>query len=92
MSHPLPSLSMNAAPPCSNGDLRLFGGQVRTEGTIEVCQSGLWQRDTICDDDWDNSDARVVCRELGFATDGNEVYTLIYRIVGNFRGFQFFCR
>ena len=71
MPHDLHRLSICAAPPCNDGDVRLFGGQTRTEGTIEVCRSNKWQGDTICDDRWDNSDAVVVCRELGFASDGN---------------------
>lgn len=67
---------MYIAPPpetCVEGDLRLFGGQRPTEGTIEVCQSGSWQGGTICDDRWDNSEAAVVCRQLGHEADGNYV-------------------
>lgn len=69
---------IRSAPPCVDGDLRLFGGQVETEGTIEVCQSGSWQGGTICDDSWDNNEATVVCRQLGFATNGNQL--LIARV------------
>ena len=62
---------VQVAPPCVDGDLRLFGGQEDTEGTIEVCQSGLWQGATICDDLWDSADAAVACRQLGYESDGN---------------------
>ena len=44
--------------------LRLTGGTSRLEGKVEVLYQGIWG--TICDDGWDDIDATVVCRELGF--------------------------
>ncbi|XP_068177668.1 neurotrypsin isoform X3 [Antennarius striatus] len=45
--------------------IRLVGGQSRTEGTVEIFHAGQWG--SICDDQWDDSDAEVVCRQLGLS-------------------------
>ena len=53
---------------CQEGDLRLVGGLKDMQGRVEICIGQVWG--TVCDDYWGVSDAKVVCRQLGFGEVG----------------------
>ena len=54
---------------CLDGSVRIRGSNFERLGRVEVCVNGTWG--TICDDFWDNRDASVVCRQLGYSPYGN---------------------
>lgn len=47
-----------------SGEVHLVGGVTQYDGVVEIYWSGVWQK--ICYDDWDELDARVVCRQMGY--------------------------
>ena len=53
---------------CSKeGSVRLVQGDIDREGTVQVCQGGIWS--AVCDDQWGTPDAAVVCKQLGYPFD-----------------------
>lgn len=55
--------------PCTDGDVRLTGGERENEGRVEVCVNASWSG-TICDDSWDQYDAEVICHQLNLTFKG----------------------
>jgi len=44
--------------------MRLTGGTAWFEGRVEVCSDQNWG--TVCDHNWDDTDALVACRQRGY--------------------------
>lgn len=53
----------------TQGSVRLVWGAGDWEGNVQICNGGVWG--WVCHNTWDNTDAQIVCNELGFASTGN---------------------
>ena len=49
---------------CTEGDVRLTGGETVMEGRVEVCHNQTWW--AVSTSYWDFNDATVVCRHLHY--------------------------
>ncbi|XP_063405745.1 deleted in malignant brain tumors 1 protein-like [Mytilus trossulus] len=47
---------------CRETNLRLSGGSHNMEGRVEIKPKGIWA--AVCDDDWDDVEATMVCKTL----------------------------
>ena len=56
---------------CTTGDVQLRGGNSSLEGRVEFCSQGIWGAITTFS--WSPSDAMVVCRELGYPWECEQI-------------------
>ena len=59
-----------------NGEVRLQDGTHISNGRVEICQNGVWG--SVCNNLWDHTDAGVVCTQLGYDSEGNDVHNHVY--------------
>ena len=52
-----------------DGMIRLQGGNYSNQGRVEVYCNGQWG--TICDNGFGSSDAKVICKQLGYNSHSN---------------------
>ena len=55
---------------CQSGDVRLVEGDNEGEGTVEICNDHIWG--LISDAGWNDIDAEVVCRQLGYQIESED--------------------
>jgi len=48
--------------------VRLRGGSSYNEGRVEVYYNGMWG--TVCDNEWGDNKAKMVCMQLGLGSSG----------------------
>ena len=51
--------------------IRLVDGNSPYSGRVEIYRNGVWG--TVCDDNWTDMIARVVCQQLGFGSNSASV-------------------
>ena len=49
---------------CLDGEMRLMDGETEMEGRLELCLGQRWG--TVSNEGWTETDAEVVCRDLGY--------------------------
>lgn len=75
---------------CNEGAVRLANGTVEQEGRLEICVNGVWG--SVCDYYWDQSDAYVACKQLGYSNAGMEYITYHIRCAQAFVSTQSSCK
>ena len=52
---------------CTDGDIQIipYNSDNKQMGRVEMCVNGAWG--TVCSDFFDDNDAKVACRQLGYS-------------------------
>ena len=52
---------------CTDGDIQIipYNSDNKQMGRVEMCVNGTWG--TVCSDFFDDNDAKVACRQLGYS-------------------------
>ena len=58
---------------CTTGNISLVDGNAVTNGRVEICLGGYWG--TVCDKGFNELEAMIVCKQLGYPHEGAEVRT-----------------
>ena len=49
---------------CNESEVKLVDGASTEDGRMVICFNGLWG--SVCHNNWDDHDAEVVCKQLGY--------------------------
>ena len=58
---------------CTNGEIQLVDSYINgegKEGRLEICLNNTWG--ALCSSSWDDMDAAVACRQLGYSAEGKK--------------------